>query len=174
MNDEHEPSSAGKVLQLFEQGKQFTEELLQENEKLRRIITGLRAEKQDLEGQYVKVDGPRMREKIELLESELRLLREENEDLKGQFVSVEDENREFADRYVEVERQNSDLVHLYVASPNPTISQAASARACSMASTASRVASLSTRRRTGDPPGRTRRAALLSHSKRSVLTLRSR
>ncbi len=116
MHDDHQPGSGGKVLELFEQGKQFTEELLRENEKQRRIIAALRAEKQQLEKQYIEVDVPRMRDRIELLEKELRRVREENGDLKGQFVSVEEENREFADRYVEVQRQNSDLIHLYVAS----------------------------------------------------------
>ena len=116
MSNEQPTGSASKVLQLFEQGKQFTEDLLKENEKLRRIITALRAEKQELESQYVKVDVPRLREKVELLQRELQQLREENDDLRLQFASIEDENREFADRYVEVERQNSDLVHLYVAS----------------------------------------------------------
>ena len=116
MSEQQQFGSAGKVLQLFEQGKRFTEELLKENEKLRMMITSLRAEKQELESQYVKVDVPRLREKVELLEREVQKLRRDNEELRDQFVSVEEENREFADRYVEVERQNSDLVHLYVAS----------------------------------------------------------
>ena len=116
MSEERPGASAGKVFQLFEQGKKFTEELLKENEKLRMAVTSLRAEMRDLENQYVKVDVPHMRQKLESLEREVRRLREENAELNSQFVSVEDENREFADRYVHVERQNSDLINLYVAS----------------------------------------------------------
>lgn len=45
---------------------------------------------------------------------------------------------------------------------------------CSMLSIMLRVASLSTKRRVGLPPGRSQRAARFSHSKRNVVTERSR
>ena len=104
------------VLELFEEGKRFTEELLKENENLRMLIAKLKTEKRDLEGKYIKVDVPWMKQKIELLEDEVHQLKEENQELRDQFTFVEEENREFAERYVQVEKQNSDLISLYVAS----------------------------------------------------------
>ena len=108
--------TGNRVLDLFEEGKHFTEELLRENEKLRLVIARLRAEQRKLESQYIKVDVPRLKEKVSVLEEEVRHLRVENQSLNDQFKTIEDENREFADRYVQVERQNSDLINLYVAS----------------------------------------------------------
>ena len=57
------------VLEIFEKGKQFTEELLKENENLRKVIARLKTEKLDLENQYVKAEVPHLRQKVELLES---------------------------------------------------------------------------------------------------------
>ncbi len=105
-----------KVLELFTEGKAFTEELLKENENLRLVVAKLKNEKKDLEKKYIQVDVPRMREKLRMHEDELNELRKENKELRGQFESVEEENREFAGRYVQVERQNSALINLYVAS----------------------------------------------------------
>lgn len=116
MTEKTHPKTATKVFELFEEGKRFTEELLAENERLRLINAQLKTEKRDVESQYVRVDVPRLQEKVKILEKDVVSLRKENEELQAQFSSVEDENREFADRYVSVERQNSDLVNLYVAS----------------------------------------------------------
>jgi len=104
------------MLDIFEQGKRFTEELLKENENLRLVIAKLKTERREIESQLIKVEVPRLQQKVEVLESELLRLREENRELKAQFDTVEEENRQFADRYVEVEKQNSDLISLYVAS----------------------------------------------------------
>lgn len=116
MTDETQPAAATKIFELFEEGKHFTEELLKENERLRLINAQLKNEKRDVESQYVRVDVPRLQEKLRVFEEEIVGLRKENEELRSQFSSVEEENREFADRYISVERQNSDLVNLYVAS----------------------------------------------------------
>ncbi len=113
---DHESQAAERVLRIFEDGKRFTEELLRENEKLRLLAARLRAEKADLENRFVKVDVPRLQDKLRLTEQEVQQLKEENRELRDQFEHVEVENREFADRYVQVERQYSDLIHLYVAS----------------------------------------------------------
>jgi hypothetical protein len=115
MADEKERGQS-MVLELFEEGKRFTEELLKENENLRMLIAKLKTEKRDLESKYIKVDVPWMKQKIDLLEDEVRQLKEENQELRDQFTFVEEENREFAERYVQVEKQNSDLISLYVAS----------------------------------------------------------
>ena len=116
MTDKAGRDSAARVLELFEQGRKFTEDLLKENERLRVAVAQARTEVRELENQYVKVDVARLQRRLLSVEDELQGLREENTELKARFRSVEDENREFADRYVQVERQNSDLVSLYVAS----------------------------------------------------------
>ena len=105
-----------RVLELFEEGRQFTEELLRENERLRGQAVRLRQEMGELEHRLAQADVPRFTERIRSLEDENGALREQLDDLRGQFAAVEGENREFADRYVQVERQNSDLINLYVAS----------------------------------------------------------
>jgi nitrate/nitrite-specific signal transduction histidine kinase len=107
---------SSKVLELFEEGRKFTEELLTENERLRGSNARLHNELRDIENQYVRIDVPRLQQKVTMLEEEVRLLRSENQDMRSQFQSIESENREFAGRYVQVERQNSDLISLYVAS----------------------------------------------------------
>jgi GAF domain-containing protein len=116
MTDKATRDSSSRVFELFEEGRRFTEELLRENERLRAANAQAHNELRDLQNQYVKVDVPRLQQKLSLLDDEVRTLRNENEEMKAQFRTVEDENREFADRYVQVERQNSDLVSLYVAS----------------------------------------------------------
>jgi hypothetical protein len=105
-----------KALEIFEKGKEFTEELLKENEKLRMVIAKLKNERLEMENRYVKVDVPHLQRKNEILEKEVQMLLEENQNLRNQFAFVEDENQEFSDRYVEVEKQNSDLISMYVAS----------------------------------------------------------
>ena len=116
MTDKPARDSSMRILELFEEGRKFTEDLLRENERLRAANAQTRAELRDLQNQYVKIDVPRVQQKLSLIEEEVRTLRSENEELKAHFRSVEAENREFAERYVQVERQNSDLVSLYVAS----------------------------------------------------------
>lgn len=116
MSDNTENNQDKSVLKIFEEGKRFTEELLRENEKLRLLIGNLRNEKRELENRYIKVDVPRMQEKVLLLEEECRQLRQELQEIKDQYVAIEEENWEFAERYIEVERQNSNLINMYVAS----------------------------------------------------------
>jgi hypothetical protein len=116
MSEPDQPRDPERVLRIFEEGRRFTEDLLKENEKLRLLVARLRAENIDIESRFIKVDVPRMQEKLRITEEEVHELRDSNQELRRQFESVEDENREFADRYVQVERQYSDLVHMYVAS----------------------------------------------------------
>ncbi len=115
MTEKQVPENALRMLQVFEEGKRFTEDLMKENENLRLVVAKLKNESKELEKKYIQVDVPRMREKMRILEAELHESREENEELRNQFSSVEEENREFADRYIQVERQNSDLINMYVA-----------------------------------------------------------
>jgi len=96
-----------RVLELFEEGRRFNEDLLKENERLRAQNAQLRGEGRESES---------LQREITLLEEEVRALRAEKAELHNQFLVVEEENREFADRYLQVERQNSNLANLYVAS----------------------------------------------------------
>jgi transcriptional regulator with GAF, ATPase, and Fis domain len=94
---------AEKFLELFNKGKEFTEELLRENQRLRyRLAT--------LEG------GEANAEEIARLRAEIQQLTEENRRIQERFREVEEENKDFANRYIEIEEQNNNLANLYVAS----------------------------------------------------------
>lgn len=105
-----------KFIEIFEESKRFTEEILRENEKLRMLVASLRGENTELESRYGKIEVPRLHDRIRQLEQEVAELRRVNQEQREQFSSVEEENSEFAERYVKVERQYSDLIHLYVSS----------------------------------------------------------
>lgn len=105
-----------RIVSLFDKGKQFTEELLRENERLRKVVKNLTDETRDLKRHADDEGITQMKEKIALLEKEKETLIKENELQRKETASMEEENREFADRYVQVERQNSDLISMYVAS----------------------------------------------------------
>jgi transcriptional regulator with GAF, ATPase, and Fis domain len=103
MSDE---TRAEKFLELFNKGKEFTEELLRENQRLRyRLAT---AESESL--------GGVPREEIDRLRAESQQRTEENRRIAQRFREVEEENKDFANRYIEIEEQNNNLANLYVAS----------------------------------------------------------
>ena len=104
-----------KVLDLFEEGRKFTLDLLKENERLRLVIAGLRNEDHDAGVPAAAPDAGELKERIKLLEEENAQLKTKIGKLERKFTEAEAENREFAERYSQVERQNSDLVSLYVA-----------------------------------------------------------
>lgn len=114
MSDPIKRDSAKKAFRVFEEGKKFAEDLINENEKLRVVNTNLNIELRNLESQYVKLDVVRLQKKLESLETQLLALREENKELKSHFLTVEEVNRNFTERYMIVEKQNSDLLNLYV------------------------------------------------------------
>jgi hypothetical protein len=98
-----------ELLEYFEKGKAFTQELMRENERLR--MQALKLEKEKLELQTR--NDP----------EQLSRLLEENRDLHGRleffevrFDEIEKENNDFANRYVEIQAQNDNLVNLYVSS----------------------------------------------------------
>ena len=91
---------------MFQQAKEFTEELLKENERLRfRLVA------QENASAGASADEPTQALKKRILELEERLA-----ELEARFQRVEEENKEFADRYIEIESQNNNLANLYVAS----------------------------------------------------------
>ncbi len=102
MSDE---TKAEKFLELFNKGKEFTEELLRDNQRLRYRVAELETEQSGLSA-----------EELERLRDQVRALAEENERMQQRYLEVEEENKDFASRYMEIEEQNNNLANLYVAS----------------------------------------------------------
>ena len=100
-----EEQKAEKFLELFNKGKEFTEELLRENQRLRYRVAELETQQSGLTPQ-----------ELQKLKDLVRQLAEENKRIQQRFREVEEENKDFANRYLEVEEQNSNLANLYVAS----------------------------------------------------------
>jgi transcriptional regulator with GAF, ATPase, and Fis domain len=96
---------AEKFLELFNKGKEFTEELLRENQRLRYRLAALETE-----------HGNVSSEEVQRLRAEIQQLTEENRRIQQRFREVEEENKDFANRYIEIEEQNNNLANLYVAS----------------------------------------------------------
>jgi len=96
---------AEKFLELFNKGKEFTEELLRENQRLRYRVAALETE-----------HGEATTEEIQRLRAEIQQLNDENRRIQQRFREVEEENKDFANRYIEIEEQNNNLANLYVAS----------------------------------------------------------
>src|ERR1700686_5737713 len=94
---------AEKFLELFNKGKEFTEELLRENQRLRCRLASLETE-------------AAASEEVQRLRAEVQQLTEENRRIAMRFKEVEEENKDFANRYTEIEEQNANLASLYVAS----------------------------------------------------------
>ena len=102
MSDEQK---AEKFLELFNKGKEFTEELLRDNQRLRYRLAALETEQAGASA-----------EEVHRLRDEIRQLTEENRRIQQRFREVEEENKDFANRYIEIEEQNNNLANLYVAS----------------------------------------------------------
>jgi len=94
------------ILQIVAKAKEFTEDLLKENERLRFRIASLESG-----GGAKSGDGP-----VEALQKRVRQLEEKLAEVEARYLEVERENKEFADRYIEIEEQNNNLANLYVAS----------------------------------------------------------
>jgi hypothetical protein len=103
-------SRAEEVLGLFRKGAEFTQELLRENERLRREVARL-------EGQQMAASDEQAWEKLrgELL-ARIESLEGERTDMLERLRAVEDENQQFTTRYIEIEEENNNLASLYVAS----------------------------------------------------------
>src|SRR5262249_52750213 len=88
--------------QMFLKAKEFTEELLRENERLRFKLAHAETGGGDERSRELSV-------RVRDLEERLR-------EMETRYRKVEEENKEFADRYIEIEEQNNNLANLYVAS----------------------------------------------------------
>jgi nitrate/nitrite-specific signal transduction histidine kinase len=98
---------AENFLEMFNKGKEFTEELLRENQRLRYRLAAV---------ENVATAPPAVQEEVTRLRDEIQRLVEENKRIQERFREVEEENKDFANRYIEVEEQNNNLANLYVAS----------------------------------------------------------
>lgn len=106
MADSDDTKGSQDFSQMFSKVKDFTDELMRENERLRFKVAALEA------GQSQASPEGRLREhqqRIQELEARLA-------EMESRFKKVEEENKEFADRYIEIEEQNNNLANLYVAS----------------------------------------------------------
>lgn len=95
-------------MHIFKKGEEFTQELLNENEKLRQRLVTLEKTAKILPKSG---DG-----RSHTIEERIQVLEDENRALIDRFRAVEEENKDFANRYVEVEAENNNLANLYVAS----------------------------------------------------------
>ena len=108
MSTPEDPLKKGQeFLQIVAKAKEFTEELLKENERLRFKIASLES-------------GGRPRAPpttgCASCSRGSATSRSAWPRCEARYRKVEDENKEFADRYIEIEEQNNNLANLYVAS----------------------------------------------------------
>jgi putative methionine-R-sulfoxide reductase with GAF domain len=94
---------------VFLKAKEFTEELLKENERLRFKIASMASHS----GELPALTGD---DQVRGLTERIRELEDRLQDVEIRYRQVEEENKEFADRYIEIEEQNNNLANLYVAS----------------------------------------------------------
>jgi putative methionine-R-sulfoxide reductase with GAF domain len=94
-----------EFFQMFLKAKEFTEELLKENERLRFKVARLESQ-----------SGGGGEERVGELQRRVHELQERLAELEDRYRRTEEENKEFADRYIEIEEQNNNLANLYVAS----------------------------------------------------------
>lgn len=118
MSDSDQKSNKSDALvRLFEEGKQFTEDLLRENERLRRLAAAQKVDADMREKENIEEKGESDTVPlVKKLERERDKYKAELEELRKTLNEVEEENQEFAQKYVEVEQQNANLANLYVAS----------------------------------------------------------
>ena len=101
-------SKVDDFLNLFKKGQEFTQELLNENEKLRLRLGRLEEIAKASRDGHVTIPS--------IVEDRIVFLEGENRDLLDRFRAVEAENKDFAKRYMDVEAENNNLANLYVAS----------------------------------------------------------
>ena len=109
MSEEHDPAKKSQeFFGMFLKAKEFTEELLKENERLRFKVAQLQASGG---GAAASPEEAVRNMEMRIAELEERLAQTE-----ARYRKAEDENKEFADRYIDIEEQNNNLANLYVAS----------------------------------------------------------
>src|SRR5258706_16171931 len=102
------PHRSQEFLTLFNKQKDFIEDLLKENERLRLAAARSAATPASADAQ-VQAEMARLASRVRELEAEKNAI-------ESRFRQVEEENKDFAKRYLEIEKQNDGLPNLYVAS----------------------------------------------------------
>lgn len=102
-------SRSEELLDILRKSREFTQQLMQENERLRYRIVQLEQAAQEV---GTGRDGHR----LGALEAENERLREKVAFLERRFSEVKEENEGFAQKYLEISQQNEGLANLYVAS----------------------------------------------------------
>ena len=95
---------------IFKRGLEFTEELMQENERLRFQLAGYEEEVASLRR---RVDQNSM---VRDLATRVSELEQERVNLLDRYRTVEAENRDFSQQYTEIEEAHNNLANLYVSS----------------------------------------------------------
>ena len=109
-NDTMNENHGGYVRRIRADTQRYVEDLLGENEKLRRMVAGLESE-----AAVLTREKKRLVTQLEAVRKLVDCDRNEHQQLRQRLVDIEDQNRSFSERYVEVEQQNNDLANLYVA-----------------------------------------------------------
>ena len=99
------------VFRVREDTRRYVQDLLNENDRLRRLVAGLESDKGRLLSEKMS-----LQEKVLALREELDRIYHEQTDLRRQLADVEASNQKYSHQYVEVESQNNNLANLYVAS----------------------------------------------------------
>jgi regulator of replication initiation timing len=99
------------VFKVREDTRRYVQDLLGENEKLRRLAASLESDKSRLLSEKMA-----LQEKLLALREELDRIYHEQSDLRRQLAEVEAANQQSSRQYLEVEQQNNNLANLYVAS----------------------------------------------------------
>jgi transcriptional regulator with GAF, ATPase, and Fis domain len=99
------------VFRVREDTRRYVQDLLNENDRLRRLVAGLESDKGRLLSEKMS-----LQEKVLALREELDRIYHEQTGLRRQLADVEASNQKYSHQYVEVESQNNNLANLYVAS----------------------------------------------------------
>lgn len=102
-------ATSEELLEMVRKSREFTDQLMKENERLRLRNVQLEKELLDLRE---KVQGTR----LEALLQENAALKEKLQLLEKRFSEIEEENQDFANKYLDITQQNESLANLYVAS----------------------------------------------------------
>jgi hypothetical protein len=93
---------AEKFLELFNQGREFTEELLRDNQRLRQ--------------QLALAEQSSGSQEVEALRQRVEQLASENKQFAEKYRRIQEQHEDYASRFREIEEQNNNLANLYVAS----------------------------------------------------------
>ncbi|MES1242859.1 MAG: GAF domain-containing protein [Acidobacteriota bacterium] len=111
MKKDGEGQQGNYVFRVREDTRRYVQDLLNENDRLRRLMASLESEKGRLLSEKMS-----LQEKVLSLREELDRIYHEQTDLRRQLADVEAANYKYSNQYVEVESQNNNLANLYVAS----------------------------------------------------------